>query len=318
MNVDTMNRKEWINNRTVAQFVNCMLVFTSVVLLLVVFNLYGNTTNIKLYGSSLFGWLTGRWQNLETGSFVNGFIILTSLVIVCFRFRSLLRVPKEIDWRGLVLIVMAMLLHWAATKAEQTRLSVVALMILMWAIPFFLYGWKFAALLRFPCAFLLFTIPLNFLDRVAYILVRVAVTISIGLARGFGVGVKRVGPMSFISLTDGAVFNCWHGLSDLGLLIFVMATAVLVGFFTQKRRRWQLIVAACGIPAFVIGSIFRIQLVAILGGGGASVRALQGGFGSFLVISSSVIFVLLVSGLLHFDWKAWFKAWKEHLLSPAS
>jgi hypothetical protein len=144
------------------------LIFALAVLL---FHLQGNTTDIRAFGRSAILWMVSWWRpEASAGTdYSHGWLIpLASIGIIWMRRLELLSLPKKVSRWGLAFVVMALLLHWLGAKAQQTRLSLMALILLLWAVPFFFYGGPTARLLMFPCAYLLFCVPMAFLDGLTF------------------------------------------------------------------------------------------------------------------------------------------------------
>jgi len=123
-----------------------------------------------------------RWQDsgIAFGSaadYSHGWLIpIASLMVVWMKRNEIADEPKSSSRIGLGIVILALMIHYVGAKAQQTRISLFALALLLWAIPFYLYGWKTARHLIFPCGFLIFCIPLNFLDDLSFKL-RILMTI---------------------------------------------------------------------------------------------------------------------------------------------
>ena len=76
---------------------------------------------------------------------------------------------------------------------QQTRISLISLILILWGVPFYFYGWEVAKILIFPCTYLIFCVPLNFLDALSGPLQMIATTLAYNLLNGLGIECERVG-----------------------------------------------------------------------------------------------------------------------------
>jgi exosortase len=137
------------------------------------------------------------------------------------------------------------------------------LIVLIWSIPFYLYGWRVARILSFPAAFLIFCIPLNFLDSLTFPL-RIMVTIvTSSILNGLGIEVARSG--SVITAVNGSFnFNIDDPCSGLRSLIALTAITAVYSYVTMRTfiRKWLLFAAS--VPIAVIGNICRILTIGLV------------------------------------------------------
>ncbi|MGA1531359.1 MAG: exosortase/archaeosortase family protein [Kiritimatiellia bacterium] len=205
------------------------------------FHLFGNTTETYLFGTSAFNWMFMLWKSsgIFGGSiYYLGWIIpFASLWLIHLRRGDLARSNRKVFWPGLLLVILAIFLHWAGARAQQTRLSLLAFILLLWAIPLFLYGWSLARQLIFPIGLLVFCVPLNFLDVLTFPMRVLAAGAAELLASGLGVVVERAG--SVIRLTDPAVsLNGADPASGLATLLTMIAVTMIAG--ARLRDPWWL------------------------------------------------------------------------------
>ena len=107
------------------------LIAVMVGLAFVMFHLQGNTTDIRMYGRSALLWMVHRWND-SGGDFSHGWLIpFVTGGILWYKRREIAAAPRSISRAGLAVIVFALLLHWLGAKAQQTRLSLLALILLI-------------------------------------------------------------------------------------------------------------------------------------------------------------------------------------------
>lgn len=279
------------------------------------FHWFGNTTEVGNFGRSAFGWMVSLWKSARIfGGATNwlGWVIpAISVALVLLRSRQLAREPKAVWWPGLALVALAVLAHWAGARAQQTRLSLLALILLLWAIPLFLYGWRFARHLAFPAALLVFCVPLNFLDAATFPMRIMATGTAVLILNGFGLRVGRAGSMLVGEGDTAYGFDGSDPASGLGIVLMIAALACLAAYLVRmsmvKRALFLLLV----VPAIVLGNAARMALigaVAELGSADTAAR-LYSQASTALVLAFSIAFLLLFFRLLNADWTHRIKPW---------
>ncbi|MFH0878837.1 MAG: exosortase/archaeosortase family protein [Lentisphaerota bacterium] len=289
-------------------------------LVYVLFHLQGNTTDVAAFGRSVLSWMVDRWGQIG-GEYSHGWLIpLVSGWLVWLKRRELAAAPKKVCGWGLAVIVFALLLHWLGAKAQQTRLSLLGLILIIWGIPFYLYGWRVARQLIFPCSYLIFCIPLNFLDSVTAPLRITAAATSSAILNGIGLPVTRVGAGIQSSFANGFSFDVAPECSGLHSLLAMTALMAVYANMTQKTLLKQWILFSFSIPVALVGNIVRITLVALVAAGFGQEVAMDlwhdySGYPIFLV---GILLMLGLGNLLNMDYLSWWNQWKKDLLSPTS
>jgi exosortase len=213
---------------------------------------------------------------------------------VWLRRFDLAAAPKRISRAGLALVALALALHWMGARSQQTRLSLLALVLLIWALPFYLYGWAVARPLIFPASLLIFCVPLNFLDSLTFPMRLLSATLAAGLLNGLGVGVHRTGS-ALVSVLPGSFgFDGSDPSSGLAVLLGLAALAALLAYSLRLSlgQKWLLFAAAA--PALVAGNMLRLLLVCLL----AEIFSLETGDAVYHHASTPLVFLFSALALL--------------------
>lgn len=309
------------------------IVLLSVAAIFVLYHFFGVTDvgyDPKRATTSVFVWLADRWRTDARSTLYaySHLVPLVSLLIVWVRRRRLAAAPASVSWAGFALVLAALALHWAGVRAEQTRLSLLSLMLMAWAAPLFLRGRPTARLLLFPCAFLVFALPLNFFDSLTYPLRGFIAAASAAVLNGLGLATARSGSV-IATMPDattqaaggtaalpgaGFVFDVADSTSGIFALGALMATAVLVAGLAE-RRWWKRAVVVLAVPLlFVAANVVRVVLVVLAHGAlGASLKPnlQQALSGSIFVL----VALLLLAGL-HLLLQADLRSRLRHLVTP--
>ena len=286
----------------------------------ILFHLQGNTTDVRAYGQSALLWMIQRWNDAG-GDLSHGYLIpFVSIGILWFKRREFASLPKHQSRAGLAVIVFALLLHWVGAKSQQTRLSLAGLLLLLWGVPFYFHGWPVARFLLFPCAYLAFCIPMNFLDSMTFplrILVTVAAT---GLLNGLGIEAQRSGSAIYSTAAGGFNFDVADPCSGLRSLLAMTALTAVYAYLTQKTLVKQWILFLASIPLAIIGNIARITTVALVAEafGQKLASGLYHDYSGYVVFSVAIGLMVGVGSMLNLDYRGAWQRWKQRLLSPTS
>ncbi len=186
----------------------------------------------------------------------------------------------------------------------QQRVALVALPILIFGCVWFLWGWRVAREAAFPCAFLLFMVPIGFLLGHTEPLQRLVASIVTALTNLVGIGVERVGVK--LLATDGS-FQCEvaGGCSGVRSLMAMAMLSALYGHFTLKET-WKKIAVFCvALPCAVLGNIgrvFSIMIMSKLFGGSFGTGAWHDISGFIVTIPIAVCAMIGFANLLNHDW----------------
>ena len=163
--------------------------------LFILFHFLGNTVE-NVNSKSAFMWMVARWNDTQSfgADYSHGYLIpFVSLAVLWHKKKELKDASKKICQIGLYVIIMALLLHWLGAKMQQTRISLISLDFNTMGCSFYFYGWQVAKILIFPCSYLIFCVPLNFLDALSGPLQMIATTLAFNLLNGLGIECERVG-----------------------------------------------------------------------------------------------------------------------------
>jgi exosortase len=289
-----------------------MLLGVIVALIFVMFHLLGNTFQ-NVPTRSVFVWMVMRWQDPAFGAdYSHGWLIpIVSLAVVWYRRKELAAAPRGAAAAGLVWVAAALALHWIGARIQQPRLSLFSFALLLLAIPYSLYGAAVARLLVFPCAYLLFCIPWNFLDTLSFPLRMLSARVSTALLVGLGLDVQRSG--SAIHVGGGLALDVADPCSGLRSLLAMMALVAAYAFFTQRSlmRKWALFLLS--IPVAILSNVVRITTIALVGQafGMAQAMKIYHDYSGYLIFVAGTLMVVGAGQLLNRDYREFAARWKH-------
>ncbi len=276
------------------------------------FHILGNTADAGRWGNSAVVWMVQRWQDsgiaMGSGDYSHGFLVPLASAYLIWRQRdALILLPKKRCAWALLFVVGSLLLHYLGVKMQQTRLSLVAMIGLIWSIPFYLMGWQVARRLLFPCAFLIFAVPLNFLEQLTNPLRHLNSEVSVWILNGLGMEVQKQGTAIIgppFDQTAKIRLDVADPCSGIRSLTAMMALTAVYSYLAMKSawRAWALFF--CSIPLAMAGNIFRIVSIGILSFAFDSDLAagLPHDYAGFLVFGMAIFLMVMLGILLNRDW----------------
>lgn len=286
-------------------------------MLFLMFHLLGNTVE-NVNSRSVFRWMFARWHDTISfgADYSHGYFIpFVSLGVVWYKRKEIFSVETGVDWRGLAVVIFALFIHWLGAKMQQTRLSLGSLVLLIWGVPFYLFGWPLAKKLIFPCSYLVFCIPLNFLDVIAFPLRIFSTKLSVGMLNGFGIEALRSGTAIIIPSMPAGM-DVADPCSGLRSLLAMTALTAVYAYFTQRTfiKKWILFLAS--IPLAVIGNIARIGTIAIVSEalGPKPALGLYHDYSGYILFTAAILAMVVIGGLLNLDFNEVRKKWTSALL----
>ena len=197
----------------------------------------------------------------------HGWVVPFFSVYVVWRQRDQWKaVAGGVSWMGVFFTAFALVLAFFGARGGQSRMEQLSFILMVWSVPYALWGRGVARLMAFPAAFLLFTIPVSsFLDVFTIHLRMFSTTLATALLNGVGIAVERSGTALF-SRVPGAEFNVdvADPCSGIRSMFAMMAlTAAFAYFFLRSPwKRWLLL--AFSVPVAIVGNMVRIISICLV------------------------------------------------------
>ncbi len=300
------------------ELVGIGLISVLIGLIFMMFHMLGNTV-VNVGSRSAFQWMFARWSDTISfgADYSHGYFIpFVSLGVIWYKRKEILAVRMHTDMRGLAVVIAALFIHWLGAKMQQTHFSLASLVLLIWGVPFYLFGWELAKKLIFPCSYLIFCIPLNFMDVLAFPLRIFSTKLAAGLLNGIGIGAVRSGTAIYSNVAGGFEFDVADPCSGLRSLLAMTALTAVYAYFTQKTllKKWILFMSS--IPLAVVGNIARIVTVAIVAEafGGKLALGIYHDYSGYILFTASITMMVVIGSLLNLEFIEGIKKWKSALL----
>lgn len=269
--------------------------------LVLLFQFFGNITDVARVGHSLFHWMANRWIHFSDLNYCL-FLPFVSLWAVWRQRKKLAAAPRAADLRGLLLFAAGVFLHWVGFRAQQPRLSMAALLLLLWTVPYVLCGWRFAKELLFPVGYLFLAIPLNFLDSLTSPLRILSAWTAATVLNGFGLHVQQVGSGLYSSAANAFALEVAPECSGLHSLLAMTALMGAYAWVSQPTQAKKWILFACSVPVALVANIFRILLVVLVAAlfGQDRAMGLWHDWSGYPVFVVGILLMLAIDKLLNF------------------
>jgi len=244
---------------------------------------------LGLFYYNTLGWLVGSWLHNEYYS--HGFLVpLISGYIIWSMREELNLTEKKPSQSGLALFAAGIILHGMGVMFTIRSLSGISLILTISGIVLYLYGWEFLKKVKFPLLFLIFMIPLPFVDMIAPPAQTISAIASSGLAKIIGLPVVR----------DGLVLRIPAGSFEVGLecsginsIISLITIATIFAFMLEGTRLMKFTIFLSSIPLALGGNIVRIASVL----GAANIFGQDAAMNYFHDFSSLLLFSVALCGL---------------------
>jgi len=258
------------------------------------FQFFGNATRGYVNTASAFWWWISQWIDPRAET-EHGWLILGISAWVFWRnLKKTERLEPRVgggNGAAIAAMVGGLGLHAVGFVAQQTRVSIVALLLFAWgAIALADRRWGRAA--AFPLGFLVFAIPLNVLDSAGFWLRLWVIDASGAIAHAAGIEVARSGTQLFAP--DGRYqYDVAAACSGVRSLMALAALSLLTGYLNFRSTWRRALMFALCFPLTYLGNVARIAAIifaAQAGGQAGGERAHDVmGFGVFAIVLGGVL-----------------------------
>lgn len=244
---------------------------------------------IVVFYYNTFKWMIESWMG--NAYYSHGFLVpIISLFIIWRMRKDLINIERKESIDGLVIFIVGLVLQGIAVLQVIRFLSGISLVITIFGIVLYIYGWKFIDKVKFPILFLLLAIPLPFIDLVAPPIQTISVIASSNLANILGIPVEREG---FILNTPAGSFEVALECSGLKSIISLLTLSTIYAFIIEGRLLMKSVIVLSSFPLAITGNILRIVSVLAV----ANIYGKDTAINYFHDVSSIMLFSVALAGL---------------------
>ena len=277
---------------------------------LVLFQFLGNSILGYIHTPSLFSWMSEAYNSPNPAADDGHGDFIPFLVIGLFwwKRKELLAQPLSLWWPGLLLLVLAMVLHIMGYVLQQPRISIVALFTGIYGLTGLSWGREWLRRSFFPFFLFVFSVPLG--DQAKFITfpLRLLVCQLVEMVSHWilGIDVMRMGTQ-LIDPTGTYQYDVAPACSGIRSLVAIFLLATIYGFVAFRSAWKRVFLMALAVPFSVLGNLTRMLCIIIaaeLGGQEA------GNYVHESTLISLVPYVPAIIGLL------WVGHWMEKRPKP--
>ena len=210
-----------------------------------------------------FQWLFSAW-NPET-DYEHGWLVIPIIAFMLYHARHcIIRAPKRIDWRGLLLFVPACILLMLSFRVGQPRVAMGALPLIRLGGAWYLAGPQTARICAFPLLFFWLCIPLPSFQQATVELQIIAT--QFGHLGGSLFGVDTYLQGTNIRSTEGHwdAFNIAGGCSGMRSLMALIMLSAAWAYLSDLKFWKKCVLFLSAIPLAVIGNGVRIASIVVM------------------------------------------------------
>ncbi len=197
-------------------------------------------------------WLVNEWWSNDYYS--HG--LLVPVVSAYFAWRLLPRVERKPSNLGLFLLVAALLVYLVALFQRAFFVASLGMIGIFAGIVWYLLGWAALKRLAFPLAFLVFMVPLPFVEASSLPLSLLTGRISTQVMQALGMDITVQGASVTLPNANLVVGAQCSGLRSIVALFTLVA---VFAYVVEGPLISKLLLALSAIPIAILGNIMRVS-----------------------------------------------------------
>lgn len=224
---------------------------------------FGGVTDIGYDASrpdpSAFNWIAERWRgDFRDTAYALNFLAPFLALWLAWRRRTMLAAgTHRVSLAGLALLLLGLALHALGAKAQQTRITLFAMIVTLYGTAWFAWGRPAARGLAAPAAALLFALPLNFFDQALNPFRIASVAATALLASGFGLPVAAAGSLLMESEQRAWALDLADSTGSIFALLSVTMWSVVLAELALPSWRRRLMLLALTPVLFWLANVAR-------------------------------------------------------------
>lgn len=257
---------------------------------------------VHMFEFMAFVWRDPEWEHCWL-------VPLAVIGLVIYQKKKFAAIPIDGSWLGLGALLGVFFLYWFGYVADNIYIGYTSLLGFVGASVLWLLGWSWLKALAFPIAFLVFMLPLPFMDNFLAFPLRIFMsTVSVTFLNLVGLpclqsGTAIVSAPDFAKgLATGARFavDVADPCSGIRSLFALMMVSALYGYLVMDRpwQKWAVFLSS--LPLAVAGNFARIIMLTI----GTLVLGPETAIGTieepttYHMISGFLVFAVALGGML--------------------
>lgn len=202
-------------------------------------------------------WLWGEW--MANDYYSHGILILPVAIYLAWRRVNIVsteRTVRQGDLRGLVLLGIGLVLYLLFFNNKAYYLAAFAMICLLAGTVWTLFGFWWLRMVAFPIGYLLFMIPLPFIERVTLPLALFTGLCSTAFVKLFGMELTVIGNAIKLPNADLLIGAQCSGINSM---ITLIALTALCAYVLQGPWWGRVILVLLAVPIAMLGNILRVS-----------------------------------------------------------
>lgn len=216
---------------------------------------------VAAFYSQLYS-LVGTWYVNEDYS--HAFLIIPIVLWLIWKKKEQLETVQPIPSKwGIGIVIISLILYLLAGFAEIRTVASLAIILSVWGIVIYIYGFSVTRAISFPLAFLVFMIPIpaQIYSSLTLPLQLFVTKVSVAVISITGIAVVRDGNIIHI---PGMTLEVVEACSGLRSMISLLMISAIFGYLTLRFKSCKSLLFLSGIPVAIVVNIFRVTVMAIL------------------------------------------------------
>lgn len=294
-------RAHWLSPGNIFAALTAVGVFYALFALFPYASGYGSA-RVNMFKFMAFVWKDPEWEHCWL-------VPLAVIGLVYYRRKDLSVLPVKGSMPGLAALLAVFFIYWLGYLADNIYIGYASLLGFVAATVLWMLGWQWLKALSFPTAFLVFMLPLPFMDNLLAFPLRILMSsVSVGSLNFVGLSCLQSGtaivsaPDFAAGLAAGQRFavDVADPCSGIRSLFALMMVSAIYGYIAMDRPWKKWVVFLSSIPLAVAGNFARIIMLTI----GTITLGADKAIGSlehpttFHMASGFLVFAVALAGML--------------------
>lgn len=253
-----------------------------------------------------FNYMIYEWKERLYSSYTPGpFVPVVSGYIIWLKRHELKKMILAPTNLGYVVIVFFLILHLISQMGDLQRISILAFIGMLCGFSLLFWGKNITKMLLFPICFLVFMVPLEFLDTLVGVRLRIiASQWAAIILELIGFQILRIGTQ--IDMIGIFSFDVAAPCSGLKSLVSLTALGIAFAYLSQKVFWKRLVLIVSAIPIAILANVFRVVMIGLIATsfGKETAMGFFHSFSGFFLFTFALLALTGIGRLLSWDPKS--------------
>ena len=247
---------------------------------------------LLLFYLPIFSGLIDSWR--VNPYYSHGFLVPIISIFFIWRKKDLLNYSDQEFNKGIILLTLGLLLYGVGILYKSLFISAVSFIAVLAGLIQGFCGKKTLHELLFPISFLIFMIPLPYLDHLSFYMQSLTATSTTSILQAIGIPVTNVASQILLKNT---FFIIGEPCSGLRTLIALLALTAVFTYILEGPLNKKIILFLCALPIALTANILRVTSILLIANYYGKETAMQffHDFSSLLLFLLAFMLLILIS-----------------------